>query len=153
MVALPQSARICVNVDSDEFPVAVATAAEKGPVTIKRRDGEDLLLLKKSEVEQERAGVDLIAQVVAAAVSGRISEEFIRQLVITFPWANALPSSEQREFAEEVLGAAQVAASLGSFGKLATIVAAWKSTAWAYTNGYPRTELDFLPNPVPVARP
>jgi len=132
---------------------AVAAAADNGPVTIKRRDGDDLLLLRKAEVEQERAGVDLISLVVAAAVSQNISDEYVFQLVRAFPWANALPESEQREFAAEVLTTAQAAAALSSFGKLATVVSAWKSTAWAYANGYPRENLDFIIDHTPVIRP
>jgi len=132
---------------------AVANAAENGPVTIKRRDGDDLLLLRKSEIDQERAGVDLISLVVAAAVSNDISDEFVGQLVRAFPWANALPSQDQREFATEVLATAQAAAALSSFGKLATVVAAWKSTAWAYENGYPRHHKDSASDNSPIPRP
>ena len=50
-------------------PASVFAAADEGPVTITRRDGEALVLTRASAVEHQRLGLQLAAQLIAASLA------------------------------------------------------------------------------------
>jgi hypothetical protein len=131
----------------------VAEAADRGPVTITRRDGEPLVLQRKSEVERDRRGLAVAAQIIAAAVSDQ-PEPFSARLTTPFPWITLLPEEERQQFADELVAVARACAALSAFEPLATTISAWRSTADAYARGYtPDAELDWLDDATRVSRP
>lgn len=131
----------------------VAEAADRGPVTITRRDGEPLVLQRKSEVDRDKEGLALAAQVIAAAVTDWPGT-FATRLLAPFPWMNLLPVGEREAFAAELVDVARACASVSVFDPLATLIHAWRSTAEAYAAGFtPDDELEWLDEPALVGRP
>lgn len=134
---------------------AVAAAVDRGPVTITRRDGEPLVLQLKSDVDRDRAGLRLAAQIVAVAVTDW-PESFAERLIGPFPWVSLLSSQERESFADELLSTARACASVSAFEPLMLLIQAWESTAEAYAQGFTRASddaLDWFDEPASVERP
>jgi len=134
---------------------AVAEAADRGPVTITRRDGEPLVLQLKSEVDRDKAGLRLASQIIAVAVNDW-PDSFAERLAGPFPWTSFLSSEERESFAHELLATARACASVSAFEPLVTVIHAWQSTAEAYAHGYTRASdetLEWLDEPTAVERP
>lgn len=132
---------------------SVAEAADRGPVTITRRDGEPLVLQRQSLVERDRHGLHLAAQIVAVAVADW-PNSFSDRLAGPFPWVELLSEDERRGFAEELLATARACAAVAAFEPLAITIHAWQSTAEAYARGYtPDDDLEWLDDPEAVERP
>ena len=131
---------------------AVAEAADRGPVTVTRRDGEPLVLMRKALDDANREGLAMASQVVAAAVSAW-PDPFVERLHAPFPWMRFLPVSEQQQFADELVQTARACASVQQFEPLLAEVAAWRSTAEAYAAGWDKAAVDWLDAPVDVTRP
>ena len=146
---LTQTARFS---DLSRDSKAVAAAADRGPVTITRRDGEDLVLERASVVEHRRAGLQLAAQIVAAAVS-EWPGSFTERLKAPFPWIRFLPEAYREDFAAELLEVARACAAVSVFDELATTIHAWQSTAEAYAAGLVGVEPEWLDEPTAVERP
>lgn len=131
----------------------VAAAADRGPVMITRRDGEPLVLQRQSVYEQNRAGLALASQVIAAAV-GEGPEGFAERLGRFFPWMSFLPLAGRAQCANELAQVARACASVSVFEPLEVEVGAWQSTAEAYASGHgPDRDYDWLDEPVAVERP
>lgn len=131
----------------------VAEAADRGPVTITRRDGETLVLRRQQDVERERAGVAAAIQVITAAVAGQPTS-FVERLKTPFPWITLLPEGERDEFAAELIDISRACAAVSAFDPLLTLIHAWSSTAEAYATGYTTdSDLEWLTTPEPVERP
>lgn len=146
---LTQTARFS---DLSRDSKSVAAAADRGAVTITRRDGEDLVLERASVVEQRRAGLQLAAQIVAVAVSERPGS-FAERLKAPFPWIRFLPEPHREDFAAELLEVARACAAVSAFEDLATTIHAWQSTAEAYAAGLVGVEPEWLDEPSTVDRP
>lgn len=131
---------------------AVAAAADRGPVTITRRDGDELVLMRKADADADRAGLALAAQIVAVAVADWPSS-FAARLHGPFPWMHFLSDAEQEAFADELVRTARACASVAQFEPLATVIQAWMSTAQAKAAGWDRTEYVWLDETVEVERP
>jgi hypothetical protein len=131
---------------------AVAAAADRGPVTITRRDGEALILIRKSEVDADRAGLALVAQIIAVAVADPPGS-FATRLRGPFPWMQFLSGAAQEQFAAELVDTARACASIAQFEPLATVIHAWQSTAEAYAAGWDAEEYEWLDTPGEVERP
>ncbi len=131
---------------------AVAAAADRGPVTITRRDGDELVLMRKAEADADRAGLALAAQIVAVAVSDWPSS-FAARLREPFPWMIFLSDAEQEAFTDELVRTARACASVAQFEPLSTVIHAWMSTAQAKAAGWDRTEYVWLDEQVEVDRP
>lgn len=132
----------------------VAELADRGPVTITRRDGEPLLLVKASEAERARHGQQIAAQIVGAAVSGWPAS-FAESLRQPFPWIEFLTEQERDRFAHEVVEVARACAVFATFDRLESTVSSWRATAEAAADGVDPTgaDLDWLAEPAPVSRP
>ena len=104
-------------------------------------------------VDENRAGLALAAQIIAAAVTDW-PESFAARLAAPFPWIALLPVDEREQFADELVTVARACAAVSAFEPLATAIHAWQSTAEAHARGYTREEdLDWLDEPAPVVRP
>ncbi|MFT4163923.1 MAG: hypothetical protein QM650_01615 [Microlunatus sp.] len=132
----------------------VAELTEHGPVTITRRDGESLLLLKASDAERHHHGQVVAAQIVGAAVQawpGSLAEK----LRLPFPWIEFLTEDERSAFAHEIVDVARACATFATFDRLESVVSSWQATAEAAALGIDPTgkDLEWLVEPVPVPRP
>ena len=131
---------------------AVAEAAERGPVTITRRDGDELVLMRKSEADADRAGLALASQIIAVVVS-EWPDSFAARLHRPFPWMAFLSQAAQEQFATELVETARACTSVARFEPLATLIHAWQSTAEAHAAGWTGDEYEWLDTPVDVERP
>lgn len=131
---------------------AVAQATERGPVTITRRDGEALVLMRKSQADADRDGLVLASQIIAAAVTDW-PRSFAARLRDPFPWMLFLSDAAQEQLADELVATARACASVARFEPLATVIHAWQSTAEAHAAGWAADDYDWLDTPVDVERP
>lgn len=131
---------------------AVATAAEKGPVTITRRDGDELVLLPKSFIENEHSGLAAVAQVLEIIAGDDGVSQTVR-LNRTFPWVQFLPDGDKREFVDDIVSTARACASVAKFDPLKQAIHAWKSTAEAHAAGWGKTDYIWFEEEIPVERP
>lgn len=128
-------------------------AAEKGPVTITRRDGEDMVLTMASDAAHQRDGLRLAAQLVAASLAPD-DQPFVERLRLPFPWIEFLSGSERDDFAGELVDVARACASVGQFERLLISIHAWESTATAIAAGHTADdELDWLDDAIAVPHP
>ena len=145
--------RTASSSDLSRNPAQVFRAADDGPVTITRRDGEPLTLLRSSTVEREHEALGLAASLVAASLApGRSS--FAERRIVPFPWLGFLPVEQREHFASEIVEVARACASISNFDRLFAVLAEWKATAETIALGYtPDGELDWLDAAEPVNDP
>ena len=132
----------------------VAELVEHGPVTITRRDGESLLLVKASDAERQRHGQLVAAQVVGAAVQ-TWPDSLAQALRQPFPWVEFLNEEEREAFAHEVVDVARACAALATFDRLESVVNSWRATAEAIALGIDPSgaDLHWLEEPAVVLQP
>jgi hypothetical protein len=136
--------RTASSSDLSRNPAQVFRAAEEGPVTITRRDGEPLTLVRSSSVEREHEALRLAANLVAASLAPGDSS-FAERLLVPFPWLGFLPAHQREQFAAEIVEVSRACASISSFDRLFVVLAEWRSTAEAIAAGFtPDDELDWL---------
>lgn len=139
--------------DLSRNPAQVFRAADQGPVTITRRDGEPLTLLRSKTVEREHEALQLAANLVAASLAPGESS-FADRLLGPFPWLGFLPVHQREQFASEIVEVSRACASISNFDRLFVVLSAWKATAEAVASGYtPDAELDWLDESEPVDDP
>lgn len=145
--------RTASSSDLSRNPAQVFRAADDGPVTITRRDGESLMLLRSKTVEREHEALQLAASLVAASLAPGESS-FADRLLTPFPWLGFLPAAQREEFASEIVVVSRACAAITSFDRLFIVLSEWKATAEAIASGYtPETELDWLDEPETVNDP
>ncbi|WP_427018204.1 type II toxin-antitoxin system Phd/YefM family antitoxin [Pseudarthrobacter sp. P1] len=129
------TSRTANSSDLSRNPAQVFRAADEGPVTITRRDGEPLTLLRSSTVEREHEALRLAASLVAASLaSGETT--FAERLMGPFPWLDFLPSDQREQFAAEIVDVSRACASISSFDRLFVVLSEWTATAEAVASGY-----------------
>jgi hypothetical protein len=113
----------------------VFKAADQGAVEITRRDGETLVLTRKSEVERQSTVLRMAADLVAASL-GPESQPFVDRLQERFPWMRFLSGSEREAFALEIVESARGCAAVQDFGPFLVDLHEWFSTAQAKAAGF-----------------
>jgi PHD/YefM family antitoxin component YafN of YafNO toxin-antitoxin module len=131
----------------------VFRAAEQGPVTVTRRDGEPLVLMRSEEFRRDHEGLEIASIIVAAALSPG-SAPLHERLAQSFGWINFLPEHERTACAAELVAIARACAAVAHYDRLLGTVAGWRSTAEAFAGGYtPDRELTWLDEPEPLEDP
>lgn len=115
-------------------------AADEGPVTITRRDGDSLVLVRASQVHADRLGLELAASLIAASLAPDDDGPFVQRLRVPFPWLSFLSETDQDEFAREVVDVARSCAAVSRFERLLITVSAWQDSAGAIAAGYAHGE-------------
>ncbi len=121
----------------------VFKAADEGPVIVTRRDGEDLVLESRQNVETERAGVELASHLVAASLAPS-DAPFAERLMSVFPWMEFLSASGREEFAEEVVRVARACAAVSRYERLLITLNSWQDSAVAISMGYADRQVEWL---------
>lgn len=146
-------ARTVTSSDLSRNGAAVFRAADEGPVEITRRDGETLVLTRKSEREREFTALHIAADLVAASL-GPGDVPFVDRLADRFPWMQFLTASGQQQFAEEIVRSARACAALGDFGPFLVELISWRETAASKAAGYVSTsDLDWYDESSAVPHP
>ncbi|WP_423185119.1 type II toxin-antitoxin system Phd/YefM family antitoxin [Arthrobacter sp. NyZ413] len=145
--------RSATSSDLSRNPAQVFRAAEEGPVTITRRDGEPLILVRSSTIEQEHDALRLAANLVAASLAPG-EGSFAERLLGPFPWLGFLPHEQREHFATEIVEVARACAAVSSFERLFVVLAEWRATAEAVAAGYtPDDQLEWLDDSETVSDP
>jgi hypothetical protein len=131
----------------------VFRAAEHGAVEITRRDGESLMLTRKSEADRQYEALEMAADLIAASL-GRETKPFPERLQERFPWMHFLDDEERRQFADEVVEVARACSAVRDFGPLLVCLHEWHATARAIAAGYTRDEdLQWHEDPIEAPNP
>lgn len=131
----------------------VFRSADRGPVEVTRRDGETLVLTRKSEYEEHYAALTVAADLVAASLTPGDSPLEAR-LQERFPWLHFLSADDRTQFAHDIIDTARGCAAVHDFGPFLVELGEWHSTAAARAAGFTAADdLDWLDEPVPVPDP
>src|SRR5699024_76773 len=122
----------------------VFRTADRGPVEGTRRDGEPLVLTRKSEYEDHYAALSVAADLIAASLAPSDSP-FEERLAERMPWMRFLSGADQRQFSHDIVDVARSCAAVRDFGPFLTELTEWHSTASAVAAGFTAPEdLDWL---------
>lgn len=131
----------------------VFAAADRGAVEITRRDGESLILTRKSELERQYTILNLAADLVAASLGGD-GTTFVDRLQDRFPWMRFLTPAERESFVDEIVESARSCAAVRDFTPFLVDLSEWRATAQAKAAGYTAdADLEWLSEPREVADP
>jgi hypothetical protein len=146
--------KLIEQVQSSELsrnPLKVFSAAEKTPVTVTRRDGEDLVLMSKRESQNLPEFHTFISQVLVALDDTNGS--LVERLSKPFPWILAFDESGQLQCASELVKAAKVAMATNTPMVALTELYSWKGTAEVVAMGIQFDQADWKETPILVERP
>jgi hypothetical protein len=123
----------------------VFKAAEKGPVLVTRRDGENLVLMSQREADMSRDLFDFAAQLIliTTATHGTLVERMSDQ----FHWMLALSHEEREDCAQELIASARAAFATNQPNMFVTNLRSWKETATALASGLHETQVEMLERP------
>lgn len=112
-------------------PRTVVAGLDRGDVVVRRRDGDDFVILSLARYRDESAAVGLVAAMLRSAPS--LPGTLGNALQAHLPWVRFLPEADREQFAEELLDTIAAAASLGTFAPVSVLVHQWRHTAevWA----------------------
>lgn len=129
----------------------VFEAAEDQPVEVTRRDGEDFVLMSKSEASARESLLQLAATLIGVATDtrGTLAERMSDAL----PWMLALSPSDRDTCASELLLAARASFSTGQSHLALAELNAWRETAIAVAAGLGASPVEWLDTARPVERP
>lgn len=126
--------------------------AEKRPVIVSRRDGEELVLMSRSAAEDRFRTVDFLAGVVAASEGSESAATLNRRMVDLFPWMGAFSAETLQDCISDLVRAGRAALATGQPRLLDMEVLSWRETADALAQGLEGAP-DSLDEPTPVVRP
>ncbi|WP_291380845.1 prevent-host-death protein [Demequina sp.] len=132
-------------------PKAVFDAVEHGAVSITRRDGSPLLLMRQDDADGRDRLLALAGQLIAASLAG--PDHFASHLADRFPWMLALSETEREQCAQEVLTAARASFDTQQPHLAIAELTAWQGTAEAIAAGLGGETVEWLDEDVPVERP
>ncbi|WP_062994506.1 type II toxin-antitoxin system Phd/YefM family antitoxin [Nocardia mikamii] len=128
--------------DLSKHSAEVFAEAEDHPVTVTRRDGENLVLMSQREAEARARLLEFAAQLIGVAVdddgplAGRMSR--------AFPWMLALPPEDRATCAQNLVDAARASFSTDQPHLALAELTSWRETATAIAAGLGQAELDWL---------
>jgi len=129
----------------------VFAAAEDQPVEVTRRDGEDLVLMSKSEADAREGLLQLAATLIGVATDtrGTLAERMSEAL----PWMLALSPEDRETCASDLIRAARASFSTGQAHLAVAELNSWLETATAIAAGLSPAAVDWLDADLPVERP
>lgn len=131
----------------------VFRTADRGPVEVTRRDGEPLVLTRKSEYEEHFTALNVAADLIAASLAPDDSP-FELRLRERMPWMRFLTDQDQIQFSHDIVDLARSCAAVRDFSPFLVELAEWHATAAAVAAGFTASDdLDWLDEPTPAADP
>lgn len=133
----------------------VLPEVERGEVVLRRRDGDDVVLVSR---EHWQALGDSLRALAEAQQRDRVrggSEGEEPRGWFALPWMSLLHPDDQQRCLEELTATALAALETGNLAVLAETVARWRATAVAtWDDDRRREQLDYLTDePLPLPRP
>jgi PHD/YefM family antitoxin component YafN of YafNO toxin-antitoxin module len=132
-------------------PLKVFSAAEKNPVTVTRRDGEDLLLMAKARAEDSSEFMVHASRVMSALADeqGTIVERMMRQ----YPWIHPLDDRWRAVCVDDLIRTTISSVALNAPDAAMRKLSSWRETAYATSMGWGEEPKEWLEKPVRVKRP
>lgn len=132
-------------------PKSVFVAAEREPVVVTRRDGEDLVLMTERESDSISNLLEYAADffVALSDLSGSVADK----LSDRFHWMLALDEKVRDVCAKELLEGMRVALVSKRLEPIYIKLNAWRDTALAYSDKGAMAEVEWLSEPIKVPRP
>lgn len=131
----------------------VFRSADQGPVEVTRRDGEPLVLTRKSEYDEQFAALGVAADLVATSLTPGDSP-LERRLEALFPWLHFMDEADRSAFAVDIIDCARRCAAVHNFTPFIVDLAEWRATAVAIAAGYDAPEdLEWIGERRPVPDP
>jgi hypothetical protein len=118
-------------------PKGVAALADNGDVRVRRRDGAALLLTRADRAEATAAGAVHAARALRSLLAHLPKDAWAaaaQSLIDEFPWADALPEQDPREFVADFARAFHASAELGQWSLLDQTIREWRDTAAVYAD-------------------
>ncbi|MEO3816583.1 hypothetical protein [Plantactinospora sp. B24E8] len=126
------------EVPFSEFLHRPGAAAERLNVVralrLRRRDADDLALIRADQMEREAVVVDFTARLLAGLVRTGSLDAVRRVLVDALPWVTFLPETDVDQLLSELVAVTQGAASLDNLTPIAVLLAQWRHTAEVYSD-------------------
>jgi hypothetical protein len=151
------------EVPFSEFLHRPAAAAERLNVVralrLRRRDADDLALVRADQMERETVVVDFTARLLAGLIRSGSLKAVRRVLVEALPWVTFLPEADVDQLLSELVTVTQGAASLDNLTPVAVLLTQWRHTAEVHSDPHlleivtQEPEGDFGPAPVPAGQP
>jgi hypothetical protein len=101
---------------------------------LRRRDADDLALIRAEQLERDGVVVDLTARLLAGLVRTQPPQAVRAVLVEALPWVAFLPEPDIDELLAELTAVAQGAASLANLSPVAVLLSQWRHTAEVYAD-------------------
>lgn len=101
---------------------------------LRRRDADDLALMRVEQLERDGVVVDLTARLLAGLVRSQPPQAVRVALVEALPWVTFLPEADIDQLLAELVAVAQGAASLANLSPVAVLLAQWRHTAEVYAD-------------------
>lgn len=130
---------------------AVFAAAERGPVTITRRDAEPLVLMNEREAEARKQLLEFAAQLIAITTNQRGT--LADRMADHFPWMLALSVADRKQCAIDLVNAARASFSTEQPHLAVAELTSWRETAWALAAGFQNDPVEWLDDDNVVNRP
>lgn len=139
-------------------PTQVVSLLEEAmSVRLARRDAEDLVITKASQIGRGSAGVEGVGRLLTALQRTSEGRTALTEAIpLAYPWARVMPNGAVAEFSRDFVDLFYGCAELGNFAPLAQLVIEWKHTAEVYADPElyvaltrPLTGEDFGPVPHP----
>ena len=139
--------------DLSKHSAEVFTEAEDHPVTVTRRDGEDLVLMSRRHLESRNRMLEFAAQLIGVAVddNGPLSD----RMANAFPWMLALSAEDRETCAHDLVDAARASFFTDQPHRVLAELTSWRETATAMAAGLGQTDVEWLDDDdaVTVERP
>lgn len=129
----------------------VFAAADRGPVTVTRRDGASLVLMNESEAAARKQLFEFAAQLIAITTDDRGT--LAERMADHFPWMFALSEAGREQCAKDLVTAARASFATEQPHLVAAELTSWKETAEARAAGYRDEPVEWLEADETLARP
>lgn len=151
MPAATRSQQVFQSSELSRNSTRVFAAAEARPVEVTRRDGEDLVLMSKSEAAARESLLELAATLIGVATDTRGT--LAQRMSDAMPWMLALSPEDRDACARELLDAARASFATGQPHLAAAQLTSWRETATALAAGLGNAPVEWLDVDAPVERP
>lgn len=116
-------------------PAATAGRLNAVPaLRLRRRDADDLALMRVEQLEQDRTVVAFAAHLLAGLVRSGDVEVLRRLLPDALPWVTFLPQADFESFVAELVAVVQGAVDLGNLAPIAVLLTQWRHSAEIYAD-------------------
>lgn len=130
---------------------AVFAEAEKKPVRVTRRDGEDFVLMSYAEAEARQSLLEFAAQLIAVTTDNRGT--LVERMCDRFPWMYSLSDAEKELCTKEIINAARASFATEQPNIAVIEINSWHETSLAKAAQFDNESFSILDKPRRISRP